>query len=253
MRRLIRLILVLVLAPTVSSAKDDLKTRAEAAWLARDKPEQALLAIDLFKELSRQNPNDFESRIFQARAAYWVLEEMRLELDKSQKIKMCESAIQGLHEILGKDEENVAAWYWLVWDLGALTMIKGPFSGWSLKEGIIGTIMVSKGDVNYHYGGIYRYWGRVIYETPGMMKKFLHFADGESVWIYQRAIKAEPKYLRNHFYLAETYEKMGQKDQARKEYEFCASLPEGALPEIIPETRFYKRLGREKLDNLGEK
>jgi tetratricopeptide (TPR) repeat protein len=242
--------LILALFPLICNAEDVLKARAEAAWAAREDVNQALLAIELYEELAAQDPNDFESRVRLARVAYWAITEMEADLEKSKKIEMYENAIRRLNEIIERDEDNVPAWYWLVWDMGALTMVEGVFSGWNLREGIIGTIMVSKADVNFHYGGVYRYWGRVIYETPGLMGRFLHFTDEDSIWIYKRAIAVEPNYIRNHFYLAETYQKLGRKEDARKEYEFCVKIPDDALPEIVPETRFYKRLATERLERM---
>lgn len=240
----------MVLLPLTCNAEDNLKARAEAAWAAREDVSQALIAVDLYKQLAAKDSDDFESRICLARAAYWALEEQRADLDKKKKIEIYENVIKRLNEILAKDEDNVEAWYWLIWDMGALTMVKGVFSGWNLREGIVGTIMVSKTDVNFHYGGVYRYWGRVIYETPGIIGRFLSFNNEDSVWLYKKAIVIDTRYLRNHFYLAETYEKMGWKNEAIKEYEFCVNLPDDALPSMVPENRLYKRLSRERLEDM---
>jgi len=239
---------LLVLAPLTCRAEDRLREMARAAWEARESPAQAIRAVELYQRLVDKDPDDFESRILVARATYWLLEELQYDMDKDEKIELYERAIKGCNEIIAKDEDNVAAWYWLIWDMGALTLVKGVFSGWNLREAIVGTIMVAKNDADFHYGGVYRYWGRVIYETPGLLGRFLHFTSDDSVWLYKRAIKVEPNYLRTHFFLAQTYEKMGRKEEAEREYRFCADLPDHALADMAPENRLYKRLAKEALE-----
>jgi tetratricopeptide (TPR) repeat protein len=249
MKRLIGLCVAIVLLPAAGRA-GGLKDKADAAWAARDDVKQTLLAFELYEQLAKQNPNDFESRIRMARAAYWAMEELEADLSKNEKIDMYDRAIRACNEVIEKDPENVAAWHWLIWDMGALTLVKGVFSGWNLREGIVGTIMVAKNDVEFHHGSVYLYWGRVVYETPGLMAKFLHFADEDSLWLYGKAIEIEPDYLRAHIFMAETYEKLGRKEEAKKEYRFCVDLPEDALPGMEPENRLYKKLAAERLKDL---
>jgi len=250
MKRTIQLCVIAIFIPMIVQAQTDLKARADAAWAGRGNPEKALLAIELYAQLVAKNPNDFNSRIRLAQATYWAVEELKVDIPKKKKVELYNRAIKACNEIIARDEENVAAWYWLMWDMGARTLVKGAFSGWNLREAIVGTIMVTKKDVSFHYGGIYRYWARVIYETPGLMSKFLHFTNEDSVWLYKRAIAVEPKYLRTRFYLAETYEKMGKKEDAKREYRYCANLPDNAIPELTPETRLYKRLAKERLKKM---
>jgi len=240
-----------LLLPLVCRPGPDLADRAQAAFQGRGDPAKALLAIELCDQLARQNPGDLDSRIKVGRLVYWVIEEQKSVTERSRKIELFEKAIKNLREVIDKDEDNVAAWHWMMWDMGALTLAKGVFSGWNLKDGVIGTIMVSKGDVNFFYGGVYRHWARLIYETPKIMSRFLHFTDLDSIWIYKRAIAVEPNYLLNHFWLAETYEKIGRRQEAGEEYEFCANLPDGALLDMVPENRLYKKLARERLKNFN--
>ena len=82
------------------------------------------------------------------------------------------------------------------------------------------------------------------------MGRFLHFSDEDSVWLYQKSIAVEPRYLRTHVFLAETYEKMGREEEARKEYQFCVELPDHALAGMEPENRWYKEIARKRLAKL---
>ena len=241
---------LLVLLPVLARADGDLKSRADAAWEARENPAQARVAVDLYQQLAAKDPADVESRLRVARGTYWLLEELKVEMEKEQKTALYDRAIKGCNDIIARDEDNVGAWYWFMWDQGARTLINGVFSGWDLRAAIVGTIMVAKGNVNYDSGGVYRYWGKVIYETPGLMGKFLHFSGADSVWLYRQALKVEPKYLPTHLFLAETFEELGRAADAKKEYQFCVDQPDNTLPLFGPETRLYKRLAREKLAKL---
>ena len=55
--------LIMVLLPLTCNAEDNLKARAEAAWAAREDVSQALIAVDLYKQLAAKDSDDFESRI----------------------------------------------------------------------------------------------------------------------------------------------------------------------------------------------
>jgi len=243
-------LLVVFLVPLVCEADISVKEKADQAWAARENPRQVMTAIRLYQELADKDPDDFDSRVKVAMSVYWLLEELEYEMDKDEKVRLYDRAINGCNQILEKDEDNVAAWHWLIWDMGALTLVKGIFSGWNLREAIVGTIMVAKGDADFHYGGVYLYWGRVIYETPGLMGRFLHFTDEDSVWLYEKAIEVEPRYLRSHYFLGETYEKLGRTGEAKKQYQYCVDTPDDVLPGMEPETRLYKKRAGKKLADM---
>lgn len=260
MKRIL-LVFALVFLPSVSAlagGTDDLKNKAQAAWTARDNPASALLAVELYRKICAADPKDVASRLRLANAAYWVLEqdegraeiEDRDRLPKDKQIELAEIGIKSCREILARDEHNAEASYWLMWDMAARTLARGIFSGFAFKEAVVGTILISKMDAGYQYGGVYRYWGRIIYEMPGLLGKFFNFSDADSVWLYRQAIATGPNYLRNRYWLAETYLKMGRTAEAQKELQFCLNLPDQALPGEAPENRLYKQRAKVKLGKL---
>lgn len=249
MKRWMGWCVVLLLVPVVGAAADDLKSKADGAWAGRENPAQTMMAIQLYEQLATQNPSDPAVRIRLATAVYWAVEQDP-KMPSDKQVAILEKGIKACRQILAKDENHVEANYWLMWDLAAETLAKGVFSGFAFKEAIVGTIMVAKGNVKYWYGGVYCYWARVIYEIPGLLGKFFHFTDDDSIWLYKHSIAIETRYLKNHFFLAETYQKAGRKEDARKEYQFCLNQPDYALPEVTPENRFYKKLAKEGLAKL---
>jgi hypothetical protein len=114
----------------------------------------------------------------------------------------------------------------------------------------VGTIMVAKSNIGYQYGGVYCYWGLVINAMPRLLGKFFHFSNDDAIWLYKRAIAIEPKFLRNHFFLGASYELGDRKAEAMQEYRFCVAQPDNALPQAVPENRWYKKLAKERIAEL---
>ena len=96
-------------------------------------------------------------------------------------------------------------------------------------------------DPDYFYGGTYRYWGRVIYEVPWLVRKLAGHTLQEAVDYYKKAIKVEPNFFMSHIYLAEVYLKMKKYKLARKEIEYVIKTPVTVIPEVIPENKRWKK------------
>jgi len=239
----------LLLAPFSGDAADDLLARADAAWAGRDNKAQTLIAIQLYEQYAAKNPADAAVRIKLAHATCWAFEQDP-EMGKDKIIALMEKGIKACNEVLAKNEDDPGANYWLMWNMAGKTLMKGVFSGFAFKEALVATIMVSKSDVGYEYGGVYCYWALVINSLPALLGRFFHFSNDDAIWLYQRAIKIEPRYLRNHFFLGAANQLGGKKDLARKEYQFCVSQPDDALPAAVPENRLYQRLAQEAINNL---
>jgi hypothetical protein len=252
MKKIGACISVLFFLPLLCDAGDGLKEKAEKAWAGREDPAQAMLAVQFYGELAAQDANDRDSRLKLAEAAYWVCEQDDYyeKLDKDLKAEVADKGVKACRELVARNADDPEANYWLMWDMAARTLNKGIFSGFALKDSIVCTIMVAKSDVNMGSGGVWRYRARVIYEIPGILGRFFHFTDDDTIWLYQRSVAVGPDFLMNRFWLAESYERMGKKDLARKEYQFCANLKEDALPGAVPENKLYKKWAAERLSKL---
>jgi hypothetical protein len=258
MKKTVCFFLVLALAPSLCLSEDSLEQRAKAAWDRRDELDQALLAVELYEQLAQKDPGDIESRIMIARATHWAIEadEILAELTGRDKMsrnaqaELMELGIKACREVIEKDPENIEANYWIIWDMAARTMAKGIFSGFAFKEAIMGTILVSRKDVTYQYGGIYRYWARVIHEIPGILGRFFHFTEEDSVILYKKCIEIEPGHFDTRFRLAQSYEDLDMDEKAREQYEFCASQPADILPEAAAENRLFKRWAQKRLQEM---
>lgn len=241
--------LVFFMVPFSGRSADDLRTRADAAWAARETPAQTLLAIQLYEQLAAKNPADKAVRIRLAQAASWAFEQDP-KMGNDKVVQIMDKGIKACKEILAQNEDDPEANYWLMWDMAGRTLARGVFSGFAFKEALVATIMVAKSDIGYQYGGVYCYWAIVINTLPNLLGRFFHFSNDDAVWLYQRAVALEPRYLRSRFFLGVSYEVAGKKAEARKEYQFCISQPDDALPEAIPENKLYRELAKETILKL---
>ena len=239
----------LLFAPFSGDAADDLLARADAAWAGRDNKAQTLIAIQLYEQYAAKNPADAAVRVKLAHATCWAFEQDP-EMGKYRILELMEKGIKACHEVLARNEDNPEANYWLMWNMAGKTLMKGVFSGFAFKEALVATIMVSKRDVGYQYGGVYCYWALVINSLPSLLGRFFHFSNDDAIWLYQRAVRIEPRYLRNHFFLGATYELSDQKDKAQAQYQFCLDQSDDALPEAIPENKLYKKAAQEAMAKL---
>ncbi|HUT54516.1 MAG TPA: hypothetical protein VM658_14090 [bacterium] len=244
--------LVLFFLPLYCHAADGLREKADRAWAGREDPQQAMLAVQLYEQLATKDVKDRAARLRLAEAAYWACEQDDYfqKLDKDLKADIADKGVKACRELLAKNEDDPEANYWLMWDMAARTLNKGIFSGFALKDSIVCTIMVAKSDVNMGHGGVWRYWARVIFEIPGLLGRFFHFTDDDTAWLYQRSVAVNPNYLRNRFWLAESYERMEKTGLAKKEYQFCAGLQDDAVPEAAPENKLYKKWAEERLAKM---
>lgn len=252
------LVFALLLFPFSVFGGDTLREKAEAAWQHRDDLARAKESVECYEKLAADKPQDVDLRIRLARSTYWVIEADEIRsavygtprLSKDEQVRFANKGISSCREVLSRDSENARAHYWLIWNMAARTLARGLFSGFAFKDSVLGTIMVSKSDHSYMYGGIYRYWARIIYEMPSLLGRFFHFSDEDSVTFYQKAISIQPNYLRSHFWLAETYEKMDRHEKAKAEYRFCVDLPEGSLAEVAPENKLYRLWAKKRLEEM---
>ncbi len=242
-----------ILAFTASaSTTDELYSQANSLWEKRDNYENVVQALDLFEKIAAQNPNDTEIRILMGRASFWLFQ---LHLGEKKKIKvkkitkMLERGITACEQVLEKESNNVGARYWLMMTNGAKNYHENMFD-WDLYLAIQATIYIAKGNVNYNNGGIYRYWGNIMYRAPKIIGRLLSFSTDKTIWLYLESLKTEPKFLSTRVALAECYIKNDEEPKARQELENVLKTNPEVLPEYGPENRLAQKNARKILADL---
>jgi len=251
-----KVILILFLfAPSFSlraESFEELAKKGDEYFARRSTIENCLKAIEYYEKACALNPKEINIRLRIGELAHWTAGELGLEtLDKKKQIEILKKGVKASEEVLKLEPRNPGAHYWRIWNLAAITVAEGIFSGgYSFKEAIVGTIFVANGDLNYYYAGIYRYWARVIYEIPGLLGKFFHFTDSDSIWLYQQSLAVAPNFFLTRYWMAESYVKMKQQDKAIEQLKIIIRTAPDTIPEVQIENRYYQEQAKKLLAKL---
>jgi len=221
-----------------------------STWQKRKDFNQLMRVVSLCQEYIKNHPEDLTAKIYLARACYWA--SLRGEkLSGSERIKLLELGMKVAKQVIEKSPRNLEAHYWLLYCAGERSIQKGILrAGYPMYWGFRSTIIVSSQNVDYFYGGIYRYWGRAIYDAPGILGWLCDFTTKDALSLLNMALESEPRYFRNHLYLAECYLKMKQTQKAIKELEWIVNTPPSILPEAEPENAFFQKKAEKLLKKL---
>ena len=102
----------------------------------------------------------------------------------------------------------------------------------------------------YYYGAIYRYWAIVISELPGIARKITGMSMEKAFEHLQNAIKAEPRFLKNHYMLAEWYLEKKDKAAAKKVLKELLQRDPNALPLMAWENLHYQKKAEKLLAKI---
>lgn len=232
-----------------TATAQDMIAKGDAFWAKRDTVENTKSAILWWENALQSRPNDVKLWLKIAVAYYW-LGELAPENDKKTKQEVCTKGLMAVQRALLLDPESVAANYWAMVIQGRLTEAKGILSGFDFGSAIQRTLLIAHKDHSFHHGGVYRFWGRVIYYIPPKVGWFFKFEMEDSVKNYQKCIQFSPNFLESYLYLAETYLKMGNKQKAVETINKMINIPPDALPEFAPENRFYQEKAKKLLASL---
>ncbi len=233
---------------------EDLVKKGDDYFAKRGTMENCLKAVESYGQAAAMNGKDIPVRLKLGRATYWCAGELgEKTLEKKQKVEILRKGVKASEEILKLEPRNPGAHYWRMWNLAAVTVAEGVLSGgYSFKEAIVGTIFVSNGDLNYFYGGVYRYWARVIYEIPGILGKFFHFSEPDAIMLYEQALKVEPNFFMTRYWMAESYVRMKDEEKAKEQLRYLIKTSPDILPEATVENKFYQDLAKKLLAELEE-
>jgi len=231
---------------------EDLVKKGDEYFAKRSTLENCLKAIEYYEQACALNPKEIKLRLKLGELTHWTAGELgEKTMDKKKRIEVLRIGVKVSEEILKLEPRNPGGHYWRMWNLAAVTVAEGILSGgYSFKEAIVGTIFVANGDLNYYYAGVYRYWARVIYEIPGLLGKFFHFTDADSIWLYQQSLSVAPNFILTRFWMAETYLKMKQRDKALEQLKIILKTPAESLPEVQIENKFYQDQAKKLLAEL---
>jgi tetratricopeptide (TPR) repeat protein len=146
--------------------------------------------------------------------------------EKGQRRLYYEQGRQYAQTILQEYPQRVEGHYWLGLNLAGLADVS-RMQGMRLLPQILEALEHSAAiDPTYDQAGAYRVLGRIYYEAPG---RPISVGDiNKSLDLLKKAMNLAPTNSTNHLYLAETFIKLGQLDQAKQELQQVLAATQNA-------------------------
>lgn len=220
-----------------SPAGDDMRQRASALWEGREDLRKAEEAIEAYRTILGEKPDDREALLRLSRLHYWIGQ----NLETSSREKALSHYGKGREYGQGAAKaapDDPGGYFFEAANLARENNLKGTFSN-LFGIGTVRKLNEKAASLapEYFYGGPDRFFCAYYTKLPGLFG-----GDREKAIEHgKRAVAAFPDYAGNRYFLAEAYRKAGMTEPARKELAAAAALPDDAHPDAIPEQRMEKR------------
>ena len=224
---------------------NELKQKADALWAERGDLNKALEAINAYKEVLKQKPDDVGAAVRIANGYWWI---GKNSTENKDKMTFHDKGVEAGKQAIQINDKEAGAHYWLAVNWAEYGKAKGILKSLFLIKPIQQELNKVKNlDEKYLNGGFYRVNGKVYCEVPGLLggdrKKCYEY--------YKKSIEIAPQHLVNHLFLAEAYFEDKDKEKAREEINFILNAP--LEPDFMPDDRLYKRQAEDLLKKINKK
>jgi tetratricopeptide (TPR) repeat protein len=237
------LVFALVLTPLVAVAAQETPfAKADDLFTARDNLDSLKQAISMAEALRAKEPANYEAVYRVAQYKYYLADR---ETDKAKRLKLYEAAIEAAKKAVTLDSNRVEGHFWLAANDGEYADLKGAMSALGLVKTVRKEFETALAiDPTYKNGAIYLALGRLDLEVP----RLFGGNDARGLARLEAGYKAAPTNAELKMTLAETYEKQGRKDDARRLYESIISSSDPVrTPNELTELRTKARQHLDKL------
>jgi len=194
-----------------------------ALALDPENPEILAELADEYYQRGEQMPRGTEDEV-RARAAWF-----------GKGLKAAEASM--------KIRETAAAHYWSAVNLAAASEHQSVLKRASIFPRLNRHMnWIETHDRHYKYGGIARFWSKVVTRVPQVLVKMVGEDPRRVFAALEEAIQAEPRFLDNYLYQAEFFYHMGKKEEAVEVLDRLLRMD----PEALPEERAYNRYAQKK-------
>lgn len=150
------------------------------------------------------------------------------------------------------EPRNPAANWWTATNLAQYSFQTSPLNIAKNAFEILRLLqIIIEEDPNYYYGGLSQFIALGLARAGKIARKGIELM-GYPMEQIERAMKFasvyEPRYLRNHFVLAELYIAVGKKEEAREKIDFVLNADPADLPLQEPENKIAQKLVKELLE-----
>jgi len=218
---------------------------ARQAYQQRGKPGQAAAAVRLFAEAAAADPASYEARWEGARACYAYGTYTLAEERNSERINVFEDGIGRAKAAVALRPEGVEGHFWLGVLYGVYGEARGVLKSLFLVDDIRSAMETClKIDPSVEDWGPYRVLGRLYFKLPG----FKGGDNRKSREYLEKCLAAEPANELTRLYLAETYQALGMKQEARAQLTHILDTPPD--PRWAPESPWVRAQAQRLLARL---
>jgi tetratricopeptide (TPR) repeat protein len=184
-----------------------------------------MAAASMLEQLRTKFPDEIRIPLYLAEAYYRMADP---EEDVAKTYPYFEKTEFYSREVLKMDQNRIEAHYWYGLFLLRKAQHVSIFQAYFVaKQGIAELEKVRQMAQAYDHGGASRVLGLLYAKAPGWSP--LGDMD-KAVRLAEEATSIDPDYLLNRVYLAEAYQKLGQKDDAIRECRKILSVPSSRNP-----------------------
>ena len=217
MKRLAVILTLLLMPCSAAIAQESPFAKSDSLFAARDNLDSLKQAIAMVEAQRAKEPANFEVVYRVAQYKYYLADR---EPDKAKRLKLYEAAIEAAKKAVAIDANRVEGHFWLAANEGEYADLKGALSALGLVKAVRKAFEAALAiDPTYKNGAIYLALGRLDLELP----RLFGGNDGRGLARLEAGYQAAPTNAELKMALAETYEKKGRKDEARKLYESIIS------------------------------
>jgi tetratricopeptide (TPR) repeat protein len=213
---------------------------ADALYARREVPAEARRAAEIWAEVVRRNPRDFEAAWKLARVRNWLGD----HAPDGERSRHYESGVEGARLAIAAAPNRPEGHYWLGVNMGALadlgTMAALKYHK-AVREELETTVRLDPG---FEGGSALTVLGDWYLRVPG----FLGGNKTRAEELLRRALTYDPNSVATRYFLAETLLATNRKPEALAELQKALDAP--IDPDWGPETREWKQKTREMLLRL---
>jgi tetratricopeptide (TPR) repeat protein len=214
---------------------------ADALFAGRESLSKAIGAAEFWARRLAANPSDFEAGWKLARMCYWLGD----HVPASERRARFEQGIEAGRKAAAAQPARPEGHFWLAVNMGSMAEGFGMRAGLRYRGPVKASLEKALAlDPSYLNGSPDRALGRWYARVPGLFGG----SDAKAVEHLQRSLTYAPQSIASRFFLAETYLDMGQKDDARREFQTVIDAP--FHPDWIPEEKEFKDKARASLTRL---
>ena len=242
MKQLLVILALILSSSGAAIGQESPFAKADGLFTSRDNLDSLRQAIAMVEAQRVKEPANFEVVYRVAQYKYYLADR---EPDKTKRLKLYEAAIEAAKRAVALDPNRVEGHFWLAANQGEYADLKGALNALGLVKAVRKEFEAALAiDPTYKNGAIYLALGRIDLELP----RLFGGNDGRGLARLEAGYQAAPTNAELKMALAETYEKKGRKDEARKLYQSIIDSPDPVrTPNELAELRTQARQHLEKM------